>query len=46
MTNTANVVGNETDPTLADNIATAETIIGAAAPEETVIYLPLIMKED
>ncbi|MCL4298874.1 MAG: DUF11 domain-containing protein [Anaerolineae bacterium] len=45
VTNTASVASNETDPTLADNSATAETIIGPAAPEAAPVYLPLIAKE-
>jgi hypothetical protein len=45
VTNTASVASNETDPTLADNNATAETIIGPAAPEAVPLYLPLIAKE-
>ena len=45
VTNTASVIGNETDPIPADNIATAETTIGAEAPGETQIYLPVIIKD-
>ncbi|MBE7552890.1 MAG: DUF11 domain-containing protein [Anaerolineales bacterium] len=45
LTNTASVASNETDPIPADNSATAETIIGPAAPEAVPVYLPIIAKE-
>jgi uncharacterized repeat protein (TIGR01451 family) len=44
VTNTASVASSETDPILSDNSATAETIIGPAAPETTPIYLPIVLK--
>jgi hypothetical protein len=46
VTKTASVIGNETDPISANNIATAETTIGAEAPMEILIYLSVRLKED
>jgi uncharacterized repeat protein (TIGR01451 family) len=45
VTNVARVSSNEADPTLSDNEAAAETIIGAPAPGETLMYLPIIVKD-
>jgi uncharacterized repeat protein (TIGR01451 family) len=45
VTNTASVASNETDPVPLDNSASAETVIGVAAPGTEPVYLPLITKE-